>query len=231
MENHQFTILNFDKIGSTNDLAFELIARNEARDHFIILANSQSKGRGREDRNWESPAGNIYLSLILQPENIAEITNYSFLAACVIGDILQSYNITTQYKWPNDIIFNDKKLAGILLQFQRINHINNLVIGIGVNLVSAPSYAISLQNYNISKEDFLRKFTEIFAKYEAQYQQFGFAPIRNKWKNNAYKIGQEIKLSNGMDGIFQDIDAEGNLLLLDKSGKINKISMAEILQN
>ena len=224
-----FTILNFDEVESTNDLAFKLIKENQAHHHTIISANSQTKGRGRHDRNWVSPQGNLYFSLILQPKNSAEITDYSFLSACVIGDVLALLNIQTKYKWPNDIMLDDKKLAGVLLQFQKINNVENLVIGIGLNLVSAPSYAASLIDHKISKETFLQKFTEIFSTYEEEYKKFSFTRIREKWKNNAYKIGEEINLSNGLRGVFSDIDRNGNLLLLDEKGKVNKISAAEIL--
>ncbi len=233
--NNQFTILNFDEVESTNDLAFKLIKENQAHHNTIIIANSQTKGRGRQDRSWLSPPGNLYLSLILQPNDKgnSSITDYSFLAACVIGDVLQSYQIQTKYKWPNDIMLDDKKLAGILLQFQRINNVNNLVIGVGVNLTSAPPYAISLANHNIGKENFLQNFTTIFSDYQNQYQKFGFASIRERWKNNAYKIGEKIVLSNDMEGqmegVFLDIDQSGNLLLLDDKKKIHKISAAEIL--
>lgn len=227
--NQNFTILKFDEVTSTNDLAFDLAKESKAWHHFIIVADTQTKGRGRQDRIWQSGKGNLYFSLILQPEVTDFISNYSFLTACVLGDVLSFYGIKTQYKWPNDIILNDKKLSGILLQLQKINKVNNLVIGVGVNLITCPEYAISLINHNINAEDFLGKFCDIFFDYEEKYKQFGFAFIRQKWKKNAYKIGESIKLSNGMDGIFQDIDANGNILLFDASEKIHVIAAEEIV--
>ena len=83
--------------------------------------------------------------------------------------------------------------------------------------------------YKISKEDFLEKFGNVFLSYEEQYRQFGFSVIRQKWKNNAYKIGEEVRLSSGEVGVFQDIDKDGNLLLLDGFGKVHGIAVAEIL--
>lgn len=224
-----FTLLTFDEISSSNDLAFELLEKNAIQNNSIILANSQTKGRGRYDREWSSPVGNIYLSLILQFQNPVNLTDYSFLSACVIGDALKSFGIKVQYKWPNDIIFQDKKLAGILLQNRKINNVENLVIGIGLNLTSAPSYAISLKDYKISKEDFLEKFTAVFSEHKNHYEQFGFTKIRNSWKESAYKLGEHIKLSNGMAGIFLDIDQNGNLLLQDDQKIIHKILAEEIL--
>jgi biotin-(acetyl-CoA carboxylase) ligase len=103
-----------------------------------------------------------------------------------------------------------------------------LIIGIGLNLKDAPDYAISLKNFKISKMEFLDKFTAIFNQYLQKYQQFGFNVIINEWKNNAYKIGQKITLSNSMTGIFKDIDWQGNLLLQDSSGKINKILSEDV---
>ena len=106
--------------------------------------------------------------------------------------------------------------------FRKRSNVNTLVIGIGLNLVSAPPYATSLTNHNITKENFLQKFTQIFSDYEEKYQQFGFTSIRERWKNSAYKIGEEITLSNKMRGIFLDIDQSGNLLLLDDEKKFIK---------
>lgn len=229
MEINNFTILNFIEVESTNKLAFKLIRENQAQNYFIITADSQTKGRGRHDRSWISPIGNLYLSLILQFENSNRITDYSFLTACVIGDTLRSYNIETKYKWPNDIILNDKKLAGILLQFEKINNVYNLVIGIGLNLVSSPPYAASIADYKISKKDFLQRFTEIFSTHQQEYKKFGFVTIREEWKKYSYKLGAEIKLSNNMVGIFSDIDGDGNLLLLDNKNKIHQILVDEIL--
>jgi BirA family transcriptional regulator, biotin operon repressor / biotin---[acetyl-CoA-carboxylase] ligase len=227
--NTEFTILRFDEIESTSDLAFQMAKEGTAKNYLIITANSQTKGRGRQDRSWESPIGNLYFSLILQPEKSDLVTNYSFLMACVIGDVLKLYDVETQYKWPNDIMLNGKKLAGVLLQFQKINNVDNLVIGVGLNLVSCPDYAASLVGKDISKDDFLSKFTKIFAEYERKYQQFGFMTIRERWKSKAYKIGEQVKLSGGEVGVFKDIDIEGNLLLEGEGGKVERVVVAEIL--
>jgi BirA family biotin operon repressor/biotin-[acetyl-CoA-carboxylase] ligase len=224
-----FQIQTFDEVTSTNDLAFKLLAENSAQHHTIILANSQTNGRGRQDRSWISPRGNLYFSLILQSENFSKVTDFSFLSACVIGDVLRLYGIQTKYKWPNDIMLDEKKLAGILLQFQKINRAPTLVIGVGLNLVSAPDYAASLATHKITREDFLQKFTEIFSAYESDYACFGFASIRERWKKNAYKIGEKIKLSSGASGVFSDVDTKGNLLLLEDGVEMKKVAIDEIL--
>src|SRR3989338_7048841 len=252
-------IIHFDEVESTNLLALELLEKNHLQAPGIIIANSQTKGRGRGERQWISPRGNLYMSLVLQPENMSRISYYSFLTACVVGDVLRSFGIETKYKWPNDIMLSGKKLAGILLQSQKTNlgHVANqlseksepliykgssslkmvrngdlrqshLVIGVGLNLVSAPDYAISLVNHKISREDFLQKFSTFFLRLEEEYRQFGFFVIRNKWKNSAYKLGEKITLSNGVSGIFSDIDESGNLLIADQFGNVSKIITEEI---
>lgn len=223
-----FTVNYFEEIDSTNNLAFKLLLDNKIFDHHIVIANKQTNGRGRYDRKWESYDGNLYFSTIIEVKNIDNICNYSLLTACILGKILQIFNITTHYKWPNDIIFKDKKLAGILIQLKNIHKVNYLVIGIGLNLKNSPDYAISLKDYPISKDNFLKKFTDIFDQYLKKYQEFGFIFIKNEWKNNAYKIGQNIKLSNGKEGIFEDIDNNGNLILKNLNNKIEKILSEEI---
>lgn len=224
-----FNIIAFDQVTSTNDMAFQLAREGKANNYSIIIANSQTGGRGRLDRAWVSPIGNLYMSLLLQFNKIDRITDYSFLSALAIGEVLNFHNIQTQYKWPNDIILSNKKLAGILLQLEKINDVYNLVIGIGVNLVSAPEYATHLAEYKISREEFLKKFCDNFLNLQNKYQQFGFAIIKENWLKNAYKIKQQITLSNGASGIFEGIDDEGNLLLLDNKGKLHKILAEEIL--
>ena len=225
---NKLTILNFDEVDSTNSLAFQLVREGKAFDGFMLVAKSQSKGRGRCDRQWDSPEGNLYFSLILQSDKFSAVTDYSFLIACVIGKVLNSFGFCIQYKWPNDIILEGKKLAGILLQFERIKGIDNLVIGVGVNLVSCPDYAVSLENA-VGKENFLKKFEEVFLEYKLRYEQFGFRSIRQEWKNNAFKIGSDVKLSNGMEGVFEDIDDDGNLVLLNGDGLRVKAGVVEIL--
>lgn len=223
-----FTIHHFKEASSTNDLAFDLIKNNQAFDHHIIVANKQTSGRGRYGRSWLSYDGNLYLSLIIKISNIHRICDYSLLTACVLGSTLKHFRIYTKYKWPNDIIFEDKKLAGILLQSQIINKTNYLIIGIGVNLNDAPDYAISLKNFNIKKEDLIEKLAVFYDKYLENYKNFGFLSIKNEWKDNAYKIYENIKLSNGKEGIFQDIDSDGNLILKNINGKIEKILSEEV---
>ncbi len=87
----------------------------------------------------------------------------------------------------------------------------------------------ALTDHKINKEDFLQEFITVFSDYEKQYQQFGFITICERWKNNAYKIGEQISLSNNMSGVFSGIDENGNLLLLDENQKLQKIVVAEIL--
>ena len=223
-----FTIQHFQETGSCNDLSFELIKNNQAFNKHLIITDKQLAGRGRYDRKWLSFPGNLYFSTIITVKDLDNIYNYSLLTACILGSTLEKFQIKTKYKWPNDIIFCDRKLAGILLQMQNINKINYLIIGIGLNLKDAPDYAISLKEFNISREDFLEEFTKIFDQYLTKYQEFGFLPIKNEWKKNSYKIGEEIKLSNDKEGIFTDIDDDGNLLLKNDAGKIDKILSEEV---
>lgn len=228
--NH-FSILRFNQLASTNEYALNLIKQGRAQNYLVIQADLQTKGRGRQDRDWQSPLGNLYFSLILQEVDLGRVTNYSFLVACVIGEVLRYFGVRTQYKWPNDMMLGDKKLSGILLQFERINQVDNLVIGVGLNLVSCPHYAICLQDVgvHILADEFLQKFEEVFMQYQQQYQQFGFAVILRQWKEHAFKLGCEVTLSSGQTGVFEDVDEEGNLVLLGGDGQRFVSGVAEIL--
>lgn len=227
----QFKRENFDEISSTNEYALNLIKENRAHNYLIITANTQTKGRGRQDRDWQSPVGNLYFSLILQDGNLGRVTDYSFLTACVIGEVLRFFGVATQYKWPNDMMLDDKKLSGILLQFEKVKDVDNLVIGVGINLVACPDYAICLKDVGVDIEvdEFLQKFEEVFLDYQQKYQQFGFDAILRQWKEHAFKLGCKVELSDGLKGVFEDVDDEGNLVLIGDDGQRSVSGVVEIL--
>lgn len=232
---HQFSHQNFlinhyAELASTNDLALELIKNNQAMSNQVILADFQTKGKGRIGRNWVSPKGNLYFSVILKLPNLENSAQLSFVAACALGEALNRQEIN--YKWPNDLLFNGKKIAGILLE----KDADFVVIGIGVNLVSHPENtnypATNLKECGLDFDavKLLKDFLDQLAILKQKWQDFGFKPIRNLWIEKAFNLGKEIKVSSlakSPTGIFVNLDDDGNLIL-QANGEEILISSGEI---
>ena len=136
-----FVIHEFEVLESTNSTAYNMALAREIADREIIVAHSQNAGRGRLDRNWISPKGNLYFSMALRPKvSLEKVAELSFVSVVALRMAVQ--NITPKScknKWPNDLLLDEKKLAGILLESKFVGKdCEFVVIGIGVNMVSNP---------------------------------------------------------------------------------------------
>lgn len=169
-------IIYFKEIDSTQEEARRLIEKNNAINGTIIIADAQTSGRGTHGRKWYTGDGkNIAFSIILFPEcSINKFNNLTILIAkCILEAIKQLYNVDLEIKKPNDIIYNQKKIGGILTQATIVNELTkHIIIGIGIN-VNQEKFAPEIQNIASSLrkefsnidfkcEDILRRFCEIF---------------------------------------------------------------------
>jgi BirA family transcriptional regulator, biotin operon repressor / biotin---[acetyl-CoA-carboxylase] ligase len=198
-----------------------------------ILAGEQTGGRGRRGRPWASPRGNFHATLLLHPAEPPELVALrSFTAALALRDACVALTGLAEgfaLKWPNDVLLNGGKLAGILLestgQGGRVRH---LAIGIGVNLIAAPAAAqvepdalrpVSLlgeTGLRVTPEAFLDALAPAFARWEAAFQAQGFAPLRDEWLAHAARLGQTIRARTGVstrEGVFETVDSTGALVL------------------
>jgi BirA family transcriptional regulator, biotin operon repressor / biotin---[acetyl-CoA-carboxylase] ligase len=212
-----------------------------------ISATAQTAGRGRRARPWSSPPGNLYATLVLKPaEPAATVALRSFAAALALRDAcvqLTGLPDSVSLKWPNDVLLNGGKLAGILLESAGLGTAQPILcIGIGVNLIAAPDPAavepgavlpVSLlqeTGHRVPPEAFLDALAPAYARWEAVFQTHGFAPLRDAWLTHAARLGQPIRARTGTEtreGVFQTIDATGNLLLRTASGTL-AIPAAEV---
>jgi BirA family transcriptional regulator, biotin operon repressor / biotin---[acetyl-CoA-carboxylase] ligase len=238
-----YNILIFDSIDSTNEEA-KRIAKSDFNGEFFIWGKSQTNGRGRSKKEWLSPPGNLCLSLLLTPKiDITKISQIPFLVAVALGETIASLkctkSINIEYKWPNDILINDKKAAGILIETSMVNtHIEWLVIGIGVNIRSAPEISnykttcLADEGIDISTLDFfIHNFMQNFQKYYYYLTSQGFIAIKELWLNRAKSLGKTIIANSNQNrvvGIFDGIDDYGNLQLIIASGEKIKISSGEV---
>ncbi len=209
-----------------------------------LLALRQTQGRGRRGRVWHDPDGNFAATYVALPDGPPDqVALRSFVAALALHDALVQATGRAEafaLKWPNDVLLNGGKVAGILLE--SVGHgtqVGHLAIGIGVNLRSAPpaeagaTQPVSLMNetgVEIAPEAFLDLLAPAFARWEGQLAQLGFAPIRTAWLARAAHLGQTITartVTASFTGTFEGIDATGGLQLRDAHG-LRTIAAADV---
>ena len=237
-----FHLTRHHRIGSTSEEAKRL-ARIGAPAGTAVLAEEQTAGHGRQGRAWSSPPGNFYFSLVLRPDcPLADAAQLSFAACLAVGDAcsgLLPKNVTLAYKWPNDVLLNGKKAAGILLESESGSPSKPffVVLGIGVNLVSHPdqsSYpatALEAQGAGrVAPEAFLEALAPSLLVWYERWRDSGFGALRGKWLERASGLGETIRVrlpGEETAGVFAGLDADGSLLL-ESGGKSRRISSAEV---
>jgi BirA family biotin operon repressor/biotin-[acetyl-CoA-carboxylase] ligase len=236
-----FRLVAYETIGSTNDEAKRL-AREGAPEGLIVWAKAQTVGRGRRGRVWASPAGNLYMSIVLRPIcRAAAAAQLGFVAALGMTDALHDLapSVTFRCKWPNDLLANSGKIAGILLETEMVagDRPDFVVIGIGVNLKTSPKGtpypATSLAGEGgrvLAPEGVLACFVERFDEWLAVWRADGFGPIRDAWLSRASGLGQPIRVrleKDTLDGRFLDLDTDG-ALMLGMPGGSRRIAAGEV---
>ena len=212
-----------------------------------ILAGVQTAGRGRRARPWSSPLGNFHGTLVLKPTEPPEtVALRSFAAALALRDaFVQLTGLPQSFalKWPNDVLCNGGKIAGILLESQGLGTAEaTLCIGIGVNLIAAPDGSqvepgavppvsvLGETGLRVTPEAFLDTLAPAYARWEAAFTSEGFAPLRAAWLSQAARLGQRVRARTGTEtreGTFETIDATGNLILRTQAGTL-AIPAAEV---
>jgi BirA family biotin operon repressor/biotin-[acetyl-CoA-carboxylase] ligase len=212
-----------------------------------IIAGLQTAGRGRRARPWASPKGNFHGTLVLKPHEPPEtVALRSFAAALALRDAFVAVTglpDSFALKWPNDVLCNGGKVAGILLESQGLSGPDPvLCIGIGVNLIAAPDAAlveagavlpVSLlqeTGLRVTPEAFLDALAPAYARWEEVFTTQGFAPLRAAWLSHAARLGETIRARTGTqtrEGRFETIDAQGNMILRMAQGLV-AIPAAEV---
>lgn len=222
-----YFVRHYDTIGSTNDEARRLAAEGAVHGT-VIHADEQTSGRGRRSHSWFSPPGNLYISIILRTnEPVARTSELSFLASIAVADTVEALlprQIQAMLKWPNDVLVNGAKIAGILLEQAD----EATVVGIGLNILEAPpnaSYKTTtiVANGGIASVDGARDILLAqFLKHFDIWRHHGFAPIRDRWLGRSYPIGAAIRVNaqgQSIAGAFGGLDLDGALLLDTPDGR------------
>lgn len=227
----------FDSIDSTNKFA-KKIANEGAADGTVVVAEEQTGGKGRLERDFFSPKfKSILFSVILRPKFLPkDAPKFTLMAAVAIIQAMEKFNLQAKIKWPNDILFKNKKLVGILTEMSaEIEKINFVIIGIGINAnISSEEFpdeikkiATSLSTINggknISRVKFFRAVLEELDKLYSEIKSNGFEKIFGLWKKYNMTLGREIKIISAESneiffGKAIDIDNDGALVVETSNG-------------
>lgn len=226
---------DFAELGSTNDEAKILSAKLKSQP-FVVTAAAQTNGRGRRGRNWISLSGNLFMSLGLECE-LKDLGALTFITSLAILDVIKDLNPSSdvKLKWPNDVLLNEHKVSGILMEKGEGKY---LIIGVGVNITAAPkvegliypTICLAEANIKTDKNIFLEKYLQVFNYHLADWKINGFKVIKDKWLLNAKGLGENINIhmeNCDKKGKFFGVDDNATLLLETSQG-VEKIYAGDV---
>lgn len=237
-------VIFYTETTSTNDIALDLASKG-ADEGTLVVADSQTMGRGRGDRKWFAPAGtSILASLILRPSiELSQINKIvAITAISIVYAIRDMTNLPALVKWPNDVVINNKKVAGILAEAKtEKNSVSYVVVGFGINVnVPKASFpeeivdiAISLSiesGYEISRIHLLQ---EILRQIESRYLKLDDDSFLDEWKSLSATIGRQVQIEYAdsiKTGIALDIDENGALIINLNTGDTQRIMNDDIVR-
>ncbi|WP_035710588.1 biotin--[acetyl-CoA-carboxylase] ligase [Salibacterium aidingense] len=234
------------EVASTQEVAHQL-SREGAPEGTVVAADTQIKGKGRLNREWYSPSGTgLWFSLILRPDIIPQRAPQLTLmtAVAVTEGIHAATGLHPQIKWPNDILMEGKKTAGILTEMQsEPDRVQAVIIGIGLNINQRKDQfpeelrdkATSLAEENgggsFYRADIIAAVLERMEYWYYHYLDYGFSDIRRRWEELAVTIGSQItaiSVSKTVTGLAEGITDDGVLLIKKADGSIEQIYSADI---
>ena len=240
------TITVLEQIDSTNAEALRRMQALQESSQ-LIVALSQSAGRGRRGRQWLSPPGTgIYLSITRTFERpLAELQALSLMTALSVAEAISSCGVEdVQLKWPNDVLVRRKKLAGILLETCQNDVRPVIVFGIGINLDLPDSVVEQLDrpvtdvrrersasNGELNTVDLLGKVCRGLDEKLDEFLRTGFASFRNQWNEMDSYFQEKVVIINGeqrLTGVCEGVDEQGALVLNEESGNVRTINGGEV---
>ncbi|MBR1600724.1 MAG: biotin--[Alphaproteobacteria bacterium] len=234
MKFEDWQILKFETLDSTNDKALEL--STDASGCYVVTAKTQTAGRGRRGRIWQSLQGNLFFSLLLEfdMKNIGELV---IISAISLYQSVKQINPCADllFKWPNDVLLNGAKVCGILLEKAAENY---MIVGIGVNIEQSPknndllyrATSLKEEGIDIKSEEFLTLYLHTFCNNINILKNKGFESLRLFWNKNAKGIGTKIEIhqeKGNLLGIFKGINEKAELLL-EKNNEISRVTFGDV---
>jgi BirA family biotin operon repressor/biotin-[acetyl-CoA-carboxylase] ligase len=227
-------IVQLEMIDSTNEEARRRAEAGETGPLWIT-AREQTGGRGRRGRTWVSQPGNLFATLLITPQGAIENrAQLSFVTGLAAADTVAIYAENVALKWPNDVLLNGHKVAGILLE----SFGNALAVGFGINLAHAPkgtdfpATSIASVSATPSPKDALASLARAWDAWYEVWLRHGFAPVRGAWLGYAWGLGEPIRvrlMDREMDGLFASVDTDGALLVRRPDGALARVSAGDVM--
>ncbi|TET65647.1 biotin--[acetyl-CoA-carboxylase] ligase [Candidatus Bathyarchaeota archaeon] len=239
------TIFYSSNVDSTNKWAKEL-AMYGACEGTVVIAETQTMGTGRLGRQWFSPTGGLWFSLILRPNLCpAETIQLTFVSGLAVTRVLREmFGLKAETKWPNDVLVKGRKICGILAEMNTTGeNVNFVVVGVGVNANCSveklfpeqlKKVATSIENELGRKVQLEELFKALLEQLENLYELFineGFDPIREEWKKYASFLGRRVKITSQtreVSGLALEIDHDGALVLRLEDGTEKRFFIGDV---
>lgn len=237
------TCLCFDTLDSTNDYG-KLLAKSESVHGALIVADTQTAGKGRRGRSWQSETGStIAMSLCLEPKLPTErVSGLTLVMALAVAEaISEAADITPQIKWPNDIVLNGKKICGILTEMCFVNAHYAVIIGAGINVnmtdfpeeIRETASSLKLESgREISREKLIAAILKYFEAFYEQYEQTqDLFLLKERYEDMLVNRGKEVRVLDPKEpytGVAKGITAEGNLVVVCEDGTEKEVFSGEV---
>jgi len=238
-----YSLIEFDSVPSTNDEATRLGAAGAA-DGTVVWARRQIAGRGRRGREWSSPEGNLYCSVLMRPAlPLARAAGLSLVAAVAVGDTVAGFladGRRVEHKWPNDVLVGGAKIAGILLEAagRARGATDWVVVGCGLNVGAEPGVSgqavttlAAEAGRDIPVRAVLMALLDNLRLWRGRWETHGIAPIRDSWLARARGLGQDITVRlprEELRGRFEGLDDSGALRLVLPDATRRTISAGDV---
>ena len=237
-----FKLYQYDELDSTNSEAKRLAFKDQF--NCCIVSKKQTKGKGSRGRKWFSGSKNLSASFLFYPNgNLIEFLHRTYIASLALFDSLVYSGVDGKdliLKWPNDVLLNQKKISGILLETVTKTNTKKtaLIIGIGVNLYSYPKELINLNDIKVKPTSLFTVLGEKTPKpyqmliyianslqyWETKYKEKGFGFIKNAWLDLSYSIGKKIKV------VLKDKTITGSFFGVSENGSLKLVVEEQIIE-
>lgn len=238
-------IHHFTEVTSTNDVAKQLAARG-AKEGTVVIAETQTRGRGRFERRWVSPKGGIWFSTILRPEvTPQEALKLTLMAAVAVARVIRkTLKLNAEIKWPNDVLIEGKKVCGILIETStRGKLVDFVTLGVGINAnIDTDSFPENLRNSitslkkelkeDVARERFLRALLEELEHYYMMFTRIEFDLILEEWKSLASFLGSYVEVASYDEkivGLAVNVDQSGALLIKTENGTVRRVTSGDVV--
>lgn len=220
-------VLCFDSLGSTMDRAREELGASES--DVLIIARSQTAGRGRQGRPWSEAGQGLYATYGFKSKKpLADFAGFSLAVGAVIAPILMTLGAEVRLKWPNDIVTPDRrKLGGILIEAFSNKDSASILVGIGINIAAPASEltdAAALADFNLAPPGppaIAGLVLPALMALKVNFEKFGFGAYKDKWLSLSLPLGAAVRIEDGgapASGSYSGVSASGALVLRTAEG-------------